>query len=73
MGNDRFTYNDIRDDRIMWFFNLSASQYSRCQMQFAFKVNTVTKGKFYLPPTRAHAMYDNGYRAVIKGREVSVK
>lgn len=60
-------YLDIRDDRIMWFFNLRDNQ-----LDFIVKVNVVTKGSFYMPPTTVEAMYNNNYRALVPGRNVQV-
>ncbi len=60
-------YLDIRDDRIMWFFDLTQSSFD-----FVVKINTVTSGEFYLPPTLAEAMYNNDYRATRAGKKVVV-
>lgn len=62
-------YTDIRDDRIMWFFDLEGYERSR---EFAVKVNAVTVGTFYLPQVTFEAMYDDDYYASRPGREVSV-
>ncbi len=62
-------YLDIRDDRIMWFFDISS--YSK-SYDFVVKLNAVTAGSFYLPPTLLEAMYDNNYRATVAGKNVSV-
>ncbi len=61
-------YVDIRDDRIMWFFD-KAPYYS---YDFMVKINAVTVGKFYLPPTLLEAMYNNDYKVVTRGRIVEV-
>lgn len=63
-------YTDIRDDRIMWFFDMPG--YSK-GLNFAVKLNSVTAGKFTLPPTIFEAMYKNNYKAVKKGYNVEVK
>ena len=64
-------YEDIRDDRIMWFF--SFDNYDHLGKSFFVKINSVTKGKYRLPGTMAEAMYDKNYEAYLKGTEVEVK
>lgn len=64
-------YEDIRDDRIMWFF--SFDNYDSGRNSFFVKINTVAKGKYRLPGTMAEAMYDKNYEAYLKGTEVEVK
>ncbi len=65
----REDYLDIRDDRIMWFFD--HNHYEE-EYNFVMKINTVTIGEFYLPPTLVEAMYDNSFKATIEGRTVKV-
>jgi len=36
------------------------------------KVNTVTAGRFTLPPTQVEAMYNNNYKAQKAGEDVEV-
>ncbi len=64
----REKYTDIRDDRVMWFFDM----YDNNTLDFVVKLICVTEGRFILPPTIFEAMYDNNYRAVKKGAEVRV-
>ena len=66
---NREEYLDIRDDRIMWFFDMIG--YNRTN-DFVVKLNTVTVGEFVLPPTLFEAMYNNRYKAVKKGKSVRV-
>ena len=63
------TYTDIRDDRVMWFFDMS---YSNALQQAFVKINTVTPGEYTLPPAYAEAMYDNSYKAITKSEKVKV-
>ena len=65
----REEYVDIRDDRIMWFFDLSA--YEK-QKDFVVKLNAVTAGRYQLPATAVEAMYNNSYRASVQGMIVDV-
>ncbi len=64
-------YEDIRDDRVMWFFDFD--NYNAGAKSFFVKVNAVTKGKFDFPGTRAEAMYNNSYQAYLKGFKTEVK
>ncbi len=64
---DRETYRDFRDDRAMWFFDLGGSG-----VDFVIKLNAVTKGSFFLPPTLAEAMYNHNFRAQKAGMQVEV-
>lgn len=66
---NREEYLDIRDDRIMWFFDMWDYKKS---YDFVVKLNAVTAGEFILPPTLFEAMYNNKYKAVKKGRFVRV-
>ncbi|RED95308.1 alpha-2-macroglobulin family protein [Marinoscillum furvescens] len=61
-------YLDIRDDRIMWFFDLEKQN-----LDFVVKINAITTGTFQLPGARAEAMYDRDYMATEKGMSVSVE
>jgi len=65
-SRNRVEYTDIRDDRIMWFFDM------RGEMHFLVKLNAVTVGEFELPGTIMEAMYNNDYRATIAGKSVTV-
>lgn len=61
-------YVDIRDDRIMWFFTKEPYY----MQDFVVKVNAVTVGQFYLPPTLLEAMYNNDYKVTTAGQLVEV-
>lgn len=65
----KVTYTDIRDDRVMWFFDYSSNK----DYRFFVKINAVTKGEFDFPGTLLEAMYDHDYRAYKKGSRVVVK
>lgn len=70
MNLNREDYLDIRDDRVMWFYN---SDYDRRTCDFLIKLNAVTRGNFYLPPTLVEAMYKKDHNARVAGRKVVVK
>jgi uncharacterized protein YfaS (alpha-2-macroglobulin family) len=71
---NREEYLDIRDDRVMWFFDFPR-QFRRRRgrdergnvLDFAVKLNAVTVGEFTLPPIVVEAMYNDQFRAVKAG------
>jgi len=63
-------YVDLRDDRAMWFFDLTKPKSS---INFAVKLTAVTVGRFTLSPTIAEGMYNNRYKAVVPGKMVEVQ
>jgi len=65
---NNFTYQDIRDDRVLTFFDLA----SGASKTFIFKLNASYVGKFYLPGTLSEAMYESGVNAFIPGKWVEV-
>ena len=65
----REEYLDIRDDRVIWFFELD----HRTTLDFAIELSAVTVGEFSLPPARVEAMYDRNFRAVRAGSRVVVE
>ncbi len=60
-------YLDIRDDRIMWFFDLQ-----KTKLDFVVKINAITAGTYIMPGTRCEAMYNNDYIATKQTKTVSV-
>lgn len=62
------SYTDIRDDRVMWFFNYDDFK----EYKFYIKINSVTKGEYSFPGTTLEAMYDHDYRAYKKGSKIKV-
>ena len=66
----RYRYLDIRDDRLIYFFNIN--NYNKTAY-FLFKVNAVNPGNYILPPLSAEAMYDRRYYAIGKAIRVEVK
>jgi len=62
-------YLDIRDDRAMWFFDLTGTE----AKEFVLKINCVSAGDFWLPGTLLEAMYNNDYKAKTDGRKVHVE
>jgi uncharacterized protein YfaS (alpha-2-macroglobulin family) len=62
-------YQDIRDDRIYTFFDLSRSQ----SKKFAVKINAAYKGRFYLPGILCEEMYRGDVIAVAAGEWIEVR
>lgn len=58
----QITYTDIRDDKIMWFFDYHGYDKNNVQIVYV-KLNAVTPGFYTLPPAYAEAMYDNSFEA----------
>lgn len=67
--NNRVEYTDIRDDRIMWFFDLAENQ----NITVSFKIRNVTEGTFYMPATSCEVMYDNRYKSSLPGETITIK
>jgi uncharacterized protein YfaS (alpha-2-macroglobulin family) len=61
-------YEDIRDDRVKYYFDLSGRQ----SKLFTIKLNASFMGAYYLPGAQAEAMYDNNYFARNQGQQVKV-
>ena len=63
-----FTHQDIRDDRVMTYFDLNAMQ----RKTFKIPLTAAYLGKFYLPAPDLEAMYDRSIHWNGKGRWVEV-
>ena len=62
-STSNFRYQDIRDDRVMTYFNLNRGE----ERVIRFRVNKAYEGTFFRPAIHAYAMYDESIRAVIPG------
>jgi hypothetical protein len=65
---DRPMYQDIRDDRIYSYFNLSVFN----PVRFGVKLTATYAGDFYLPGISCDAMYREDIQAVVPGQWVKV-
>lgn len=65
---DPFTYQDIRDDRVLTYFDLNKNQ----AKTYKVLLNATYPGKYYLPTTYCEAMYDNEINAKRHGMWVEV-
>jgi uncharacterized protein YfaS (alpha-2-macroglobulin family) len=64
----RADYVDIRDDRVMQFFDLAAG----ATIRFQTRINAAYRGRYYLPGIVAEAMYDATQHARTAGRWTEV-
>lgn len=64
-------YTDIRDDKIMWFFDYYGYYKNEVQIVYV-KLNAVTPGTYTLPSAYAEAMYDNSFEARTESMQVEV-
>ena len=67
-ANSAFSYQDIRDDRVMTYFNLHAGE----QATYRVFLNAAYMGRYYLPASICEAMYDHTVNARDRGRWVNV-
>ncbi len=63
-----YNYRDIRDDRVLTYFNLGARQ----ARSFNVRLQAAYRGVFYLPPVSCQAMYAPTEQARTTGMWVSV-
>jgi uncharacterized protein YfaS (alpha-2-macroglobulin family) len=68
VANSSYSYQDIRDDRVMTYFDLRAGE----QATFRVFLNAAYVGRYYLPSTTIEAMYDHAVNGRDHGRWVSV-
>jgi uncharacterized protein YfaS (alpha-2-macroglobulin family) len=62
-SNADINYQDIRDDRIMTYFDLRRGE----TKTFVFTVNKAYTGNFFRPSVQAYALYDESIRAIVPG------
>jgi uncharacterized protein YfaS (alpha-2-macroglobulin family) len=68
MNADAPEYQDVRDDRVLSYFDLVQNQ----TRKFRVKLNATYLGKYYLPSASCEAMYDNSIFARTAGQWVEV-
>ncbi len=64
-----FDYQDIRDDRVYTYFDLSANS----TKVFRFQLNASYQGRFYLPAVTTSAMYDEAINARTPGQWITIE
>jgi len=67
-NEDRYTYRDVRDDRVYTYFNI----YSIGPKTFTIQLTAAYRGRYYLPVLSAEAMYDATISGRIPGQWVEV-
>jgi alpha-2-macroglobulin len=68
MKNSTYVYQDIRDDKVLTYFDLNNNE----SKTFNLMLNASYEGRFYLPAIQAEAMYDNTVYARTAGRWIRV-
>ena len=68
LKSDPFTYQDIRDDRVLTYFDLKPNE----KKTFRMLLSATYEGKFYLPSVHCQAMYDNSINSRKPGKWVEV-
>ena len=66
--NHPFTYQDIRDDRVLTYFNLRRGE----QKTFTVRLQATYAGNFILPAIQCEAMYDAAVQARTKAGRTTV-
>jgi uncharacterized protein YfaS (alpha-2-macroglobulin family) len=66
--SDSFTYQDIRDDRVMTYFDLRKYK----TKTYRFMLNASYTGEYYLPSIKCEAMYDNNIINITNGKWVEI-
>lgn len=69
--NNSLEYEDIRDDRVNFFFDFN--NYNKQGQSFFIKLNAVTRGKYRVSGAQAEGMYNGEYRAKLSGFDVEVR
>ncbi len=64
--SDTSTYQDVRDDRVLTYFNLNKYK----TKTFRIMANASYVGEYYLPSIKCEAMYDNNIISITNGRWV---
>lgn len=64
-----FTYQDVRDDRVMTYFNLERGE----TKTFKVRLNASYSGRFYCPGVYVEAMYESKVNAFSPGKWIEIK
>ena len=68
LASSPYTHKDVRDDRVLTYFNLRENQ----SVKYKVLLNASYLGKYYLSATQCEAMYNNNISASEKGMWVQV-
>ena len=66
---ETFDYRDIRDDRVLTYFNLGAGE----SATFRIRLQAAYRGRFYLPAVSCQAMYEPREQARTGGMWVEIR
>lgn len=66
--DNKFTYQDFRDDRVYTYFDLNRSK----SKTFEIHLNATFAGKYYMPAVSCAPMYDESVQAILPGKWVEV-
>lgn len=66
--NYKIDYQDIRDDRVLTYFDLGAGK----SLTLRIRLNATYQGRFYMPAISCSAMYDLSIQAVEPGQWIEV-
>ncbi|RZL17028.1 MAG: hypothetical protein EOO89_09970, partial [Pedobacter sp.] len=69
LSSSAFTYRDIRDDRVLTYFNIRANE----TLTYKVLLNASYTGRYYLSAVQCEAMYNNTISATKNGNWVEVK
>lgn len=67
-ASDYFTYQDIRDDRVMTYFDL----YKGRSVTYRLMMNAAYTGRYYLAGAHCEAMYDHTVNGRSQGQWIEV-
>lgn len=74
--SDPMDYQDVRDDRVMTYFDLpfnwSNDKNMKQSRTYRIQLNAAYAGRYFLPAVACEAMYDNRIRAISPGKWVEV-
>jgi uncharacterized protein YfaS (alpha-2-macroglobulin family) len=75
-NSDPMDYQDIRDDRVMTYFDLpfnwTRDANAKQSRTYRIQLNAAYKGRYFLPTVACEAMYDDRIRSSVPGRWVEV-
>jgi alpha-2-macroglobulin len=75
-NSDPMDYQDVRDDRVMTYFDLpfiqNGNKNDKQSRTYRIQLNAAYVGRYFLAPVACEAMYDNRIRAITPGRWIEV-
>ncbi len=71
--NSPMDYQDVRDDRVMTYFDLPRASGNQADTRvYRVQLNAAYAGRYFLPAMACEAMYDNRIQASVPGKWVEV-